>query len=78
MFDTGSTDLGPLWTLVLWAVGVAILLLIVAFFVKGLRRDETRGLVKCPACAELIQPQARVCRHCGRDVATEPTRATRR
>jgi hypothetical protein len=27
------------------------------------------GLVPCPSCAELIQPAAKVCRFCGRDVA---------
>jgi uncharacterized OB-fold protein len=59
-------------------VGMAILLLIVAFFVKGVRRDDKLGLVKCPACAELIKPEARVCRYCGRDVATERQRSARR
>ncbi len=31
--------------------------------------DAARGRTKeCPSCAEMIKPQAKVCRHCGRDV----------
>ncbi len=25
-------------------------------------------LSKCPSCAELVQPEAKVCKHCGRDI----------
>jgi hypothetical protein len=28
-----------------------------------------RGLRKCPHCAESIKAEAKVCKHCGRDVA---------
>ena len=30
---------------------------------------RSQGLIPCPHCAELIKHQARVCRHCQRDVA---------
>ena len=33
---------------------------------------ETTDTRKCPYCAELIKQEARVCKHCGRDVATSP------
>jgi hypothetical protein len=55
MIDTGAVELQPLWNLVWWAVGVAVLLLIVAFFVKAVRRDYKLGLVKSPACVERLQ-----------------------
>lgn len=28
---------------------------------------------KCPSCAELVQPDAKVCKHCGRDIEPTPT-----
>lgn len=27
---------------------------------------------RCPACAELVRPEATVCRHCGRDLPPPP------
>jgi len=32
------------------------------------RRQRQSGSVKCRHCAEMIKPDAKVCRYCGRDV----------
>jgi len=31
--------------------------------------EATTRLKKCPFCAELVQPEAKVCKHCGKDIA---------
>jgi phosphotransferase system glucose/maltose/N-acetylglucosamine-specific IIC component len=33
--------------------------------------------VKCPACAEFVLPDAKVCKHCGRELAPDPQFAAR-
>jgi zinc-ribbon domain len=34
------------------------------------RQQISEGMKKCPHCAELIKPDAKVCRYCGRDIVT--------
>lgn len=38
--------------------------------IKALASGDNK---KCPHCAELIKAEAKVCRHCGRDVETAAT-----
>lgn len=35
------------------------------------RQQIAEGMKKCPHCAELIKPDANVCRYCGREVASQ-------
>lgn len=35
-------------------------------FVSGITRGDAQK--KCPHCAEWVKPEAKVCKHCGRDI----------
>jgi hypothetical protein len=50
----------PLW----WLYGA--LLFIVALIHSLVLKDQSG--VKCPHCAEFVSREARVCKHCGRDL----------
>lgn len=37
------------------------------------KQQLSEGMKKCPFCAEMIKQDAKVCRYCGRDLATKET-----
>ncbi len=49
---------------------IAVLALIYGFYRirAGFQRAENDGRLPCPHCAELIQPEASICRFCQREV----------
>ncbi len=66
----GSALVGFLVGFVLGPFGV-----IIAFFLGGERARAEKDLAagtskKCPRCAELVKPEARVCRFCGYEFRT--------
>ncbi len=47
-----------------------IVALIIVLVIPPSQAAQMAGMVKCPHCAESVQPEANVCKHCGRDIPT--------
>jgi len=68
------------WVWAIYSVAIFPVALIHALLVKPGSTSAERfilggTLTKCPFCAERVQPDAKVCRYCGRDL---PSAASRR
>jgi hypothetical protein len=56
-------------------IGLVLFLPGLVMFIYGLKRtgrsrEQVGNTLKCPHCAEMIKPDARVCRYCKRDLVT--------
>lgn len=63
----GTSEIILILFLLLMVVGI---ITAVVFVVKSASKSSIQ-MKKCPFCAELIQPEAIVCRFCGRDLLTQ-------
>jgi hypothetical protein len=63
-------NLGPIELIIILLMCVPVLIVTtIGVILLARRRDLVAGKrVPCPHCAELIMPQAKVCRFCGRDL----------
>lgn len=50
-----------------------IVALVVVLILPETSERQQAGLPKCPYCAESVQPSAKVCKHCGKDISPVAT-----
>ena len=64
-------QIGPFELIIIGCVCLSFLAAVGAVVYFFSRRFDHRRRHPCPHCAELILPEATVCRFCGRDVPAE-------
>jgi hypothetical protein len=68
--NIGTTEIILIFA-VLCLLALPIVIGAIVFFAAKSSKTLHDNLKKCPFCAELIQPEAIVCRFCGRDLISQ-------
>jgi len=55
----------PYGAIIIWLVVIIDGFLCAERYNKTLAKEIESKMKKCPMCAELVQPEAKICKHCG-------------